>query len=133
MATPASPTEQETEAATTHFHLRPHRRSQWQHHAVEFVPIGVATTVVAADLAPVVMALKVATYLVTVATAAQAAWAPAVGLPMTLAAQQGSEFWFQAADFLQVAVEAVVPQAFKLANSIRSQRIQYVDSEPMEV
>jgi hypothetical protein len=89
--------------------------------------------VVAADLALVVMALKVATYLVTEATAAQAALALAVGLPMTLVAQQGSEFYLQVADILLEAVEAVVPQAFKLANSIQSQKIQFVESEPLEV
>jgi hypothetical protein len=68
-----------------------------------------------------------------VETAALAAWVLAVGLPMILAVQQGSEFCLQVADILLVVVEAVVPQAFKLANSIRSPRIQSVESEPLEV
>ena len=87
----------------------------------------------AADLVLVVTAPKVATFLVTVETAVLVVQALAVGLLMTLEAQQGSESWLQAADILQVAVEVEVPSAFNLVTSIRSPKIRFMDLELLEV
>jgi hypothetical protein len=55
------------------------------------------------------MALTAETSVAGVELAVLAAWGPAVGLPMTLAVQQGLEFWLQVADILQEAVAVAGP------------------------